>query len=99
MYSLRYGTPPIVHRVGGLADTVDDGVTGFVFDEATAPALTGAIARARATFADAHAWRAMQLRGMAKDFAWPRSAQEYLAVYSDLLKSNKGHSLPKWPPQ
>ncbi|HET9341883.1 MAG TPA: glycogen synthase GlgA [Candidatus Eremiobacteraceae bacterium] len=87
MYSLRYGTPPIVHRVGGLADTVDDGVTGFSFAEATPAALAKAIKRARTTFADPHAWRAMQLRGMQKDFSWPRSAKLYLEVYSQLLKA------------
>lgn len=86
MYSLRYGTPPIVHRVGGLADTVEDGVTGFSFKETTPVSLAEAIKRARTTFADAHAWRAMQLRGMAKDFSWPRSAKQYLEVYRQLIK-------------
>ncbi|HEY7994354.1 MAG TPA: glycogen synthase GlgA [Candidatus Eremiobacteraceae bacterium] len=87
MYSLRYGTPPIVYRVGGLADTVDDGVTGFSFVDASPAALVKAIKRARTTFADPHAWRAMQLRGMSKDFSWPRSAKQYLDVYSQLLKA------------
>lgn len=87
MYSLRYGTPPIVHRVGGLADTVEDHVTGFSFREPTPLALAEAIKRARTAFADAHAWRAMQLRGMQKDFGWPRSAQQYLDVYRQLLKT------------
>ena len=87
MYSLRYGTPPIVHRVGGLADTVEDGVTGFSFEEASPAALGAAIKRARSTFDDPHAWRAMQLRGMSKDFGWPRSAQQYLDVYHQLLKA------------
>src|SRR5215469_16436205 len=85
MYSLRYGTPPIVHRVGGLADTVEDGVTGFSFKEPTPAALAAAIKRARTAFTDRHAWRAMQLRGMAKDFSWPRSAKQYLEVYRQLL--------------
>ncbi len=86
MYSLRYGTPPIVHRVGGLADTVEDGVTGFVFDEPKVAALVAAVRRAKTTFARPEAWRPMQLRGMAKDFGWPRAAQEYLSIYESLIR-------------
>jgi starch synthase len=86
MYSLKYGTPPIVHRVGGLADTVDDGVTGFVFEEPKATALAAAIKRAATAFAKPDLWRAMQLRGMAKDFGWHRSAREYLDVYRSLIR-------------
>jgi starch synthase len=86
MYSLRYGTPPIVHRVGGLADTVVDGVNGFVFEKATVAALTAAIGRAAKLFARPSLWREMQVRGMADDFGWDRAAKEYLAVYQSLLK-------------
>ena len=85
MYSLKYGTPPIVHRVGGLADTVEDGETGFTFDTPRASALTAAIKRAGWTFVKAKTWRDMQLRAMAKDFGWPRAAQEYLTVYESQL--------------
>ena len=86
MYSLRYGTPPIVHAVGGLADTVVDGVNGFTFAKATSSALSAAIGRAQALFSDRAAWRSMQHRGMALDFSWDRAAREYLAVYQSLLK-------------
>jgi starch synthase len=87
MYSLRYGTPPIVHRVGGLADTVEDGVTGFVFNEPRVAALIGGVKRAAAAFAKREVWRPMQLRGMAKDFGWPRAAKEYLEVYNSLTRA------------
>ena len=85
MYSLRYGTPPIVHRVGGLADSVEDGVTGFVFDEPRAGALAAAVKRAQQLFEKPRAWRALQLHGMAKDFSWQRAAHEYLGIYKSVM--------------
>ena len=85
MYSLRYGTPPIVHRVGGLADSVEDGATGFTFDAPTAAALAAAVKRAAAVFAKPDLWRAMQVRGMAKDFSWKQAAEKYLAVYAQFV--------------
>jgi starch synthase len=90
MYSLRYGTVPIVRRVGGLADTVVDAstqalaagtATGFVFDGATPDALTAAVVRALALYADEPRWRALALNGMGQDFSWNKSAQEYFALY------------------
>ena len=89
MYSLKYGTPPIVHRVGGLADTVEDGVTGFTFDVPRTSALAAAIKRAAAMFAKPEVWREMQLRAMAKDFGWPNAAREYLTVYDSLLRKDQ----------
>ena len=86
MYSLKYGAPPIVHRVGGLADTVEDGVTGFAFDVPKNSALAAAIKRAASVFAKPAEWRQMQQRAMAKDFGWPHAAREYLAVYESLLR-------------
>jgi len=84
MYSLKYGTPPIVHRVGGLADTVEDGIDGFTFDSPTAIALSAAIDRARTTFNDFTAWRRMQLDGMSRDFGWPRAARQYAELYRSM---------------
>lgn len=87
MYSLRYGTVPIVHRVGGLADTVTDyapgrpGATGFVFDVHTPQALLAALQRAVAVFGQPGEWRALQSAGMAKDHSWDRSAREYVRIY------------------
>jgi starch synthase len=93
MYSQRYGTPPIVHAVGGLVDTVIDAdvrsltggtATGFVFRQPSVPALAGAIERALALFARPDAWRALQRTGMAQDFSWSRSAAQYIDLYNSL---------------
>jgi starch synthase len=87
MYSLRYGTVPVVRAVGGLADTVRDydprdaATTGFVFHEYAPAALLEALARALRLFADTDAWRAVQLAGMRQDFSWDRSAREYVKIY------------------
>ena len=85
LYSLRYGTVPIVHATGGLKDTVEDGVTGFVFQEPTPHALWLAIERALHTYADAKAWQRMMRAGMNRDFSWEKSAREYAALYRGLL--------------
>jgi starch synthase len=88
MIALRYGTPPIVHRTGGLADTVVDVTadpaagTGFVFDDATAESLVEACDRAASLRADAAAWAALLDRGMAVDFDWVTgSAPRYVDAY------------------
>ena len=84
MYSLRYGTPPVVHAVGGLNDTVD-AKNGFKFVEPTAEALQASLALAIETFRDARKWRALQRAGMKADFSWTRSAREYVKVYRAAL--------------
>ncbi len=91
MYSLRYGTVPVVHGVGGLADTVRDagapgrpgpaGGNGFVFDEPTREALVATLRRAMASYADRAGWRAIQAAGMRADHSWHRSAREYVKIY------------------
>jgi len=81
MYSLRYGTVPIVRPVGGLADTVEEGVTGFVFAEYTAEAMLQTLRRALQAFQDPQKWRTLQLAGMKEDHSWDRSAREYVRIY------------------
>jgi starch synthase len=90
MYSQRYGTPPIVHRTGGLADSVDDcspdGLedgtsTGFAYPGGDAASLLAAVARAEAAFRDPAAWRMLQRNGMRRDFSWASAARAYAAVY------------------
>ncbi|MFA7387629.1 MAG: glycogen synthase GlgA [Thiohalobacteraceae bacterium] len=90
LYSLRYGTLPIVRRTGGLADTVVDATpahldagsaTGFVFEAATPEALLGAIDRALALYAQTSAWNRAVKTAMDQDYSWKRSAQAYLALY------------------
>jgi starch synthase len=85
MRSQRYGAPPVVRRVGGLADTVDDGVTGFAFDGYTPEAFQEAALRALATHADTARWQGIVRRGMARDFSWERSVDTYLDVYRRAL--------------
>jgi len=86
MYGLRYGTLPVVRRVGGLADTVCDADgdhrTGFVFDAATPAAFEAAVRRAQALRRDPAGWQAVMARGMAQDLSWAGPAQAYLALYA-----------------
>jgi starch synthase len=91
MYSLRYGTVPIVRAVGGLADTVREVSSdarppnGFVFHDYAPEALLEAIRRALNVFADPARWRALQAAGMAEDHSWDRSAAEYVKIYDRVL--------------
>jgi starch synthase len=83
MYSLRYGTVPVVRATGGLDDTIEAG-TGFKFWEYSGSALVGALRAVREAFADAEGWRATMRAGMAKDFSWTVSAAEYARLYERL---------------
>lgn len=87
IYSLRYGTIPIVRATGGLRDTVEpfDAATGqgtgFVFYEPHPEALVAAVRAAARTFADREVWQRMMRTAMAQDFSWTRSAAQYLGLY------------------
>ncbi len=90
LYSLRYGTLPVVRRVGGLADTVVDAspvnlhagtATGVVFDGDSVESLATAVSRALALYADSGIWQAITARGMRQDFSWRPSAQSYIDLY------------------
>jgi starch synthase len=85
IYSLKYGTVPLVRATGGLDDTIEPG-TGFKFWEYSGNALAGALRVAREAFADPEGWRVMMLAGMAKDFSWNVSAAEYARLYSRLAR-------------
>ena len=94
LYGLRYGTLPVVRRVGGLADTVVDAsdeavqadrATGFSFDAATPAALDAALQRAVAAHAQPERWRRLMARAMAQDFSWHGAAQKYIALYRELI--------------
>jgi starch synthase len=84
MYSLRYGTPPVVRATGGLNDTIDED-TGFKFAEYSGRALLDCVRAAGAAFADPVRWREMVRRGMRRDFSWRASAGAYSALYRQLL--------------
>ena len=87
MYSLRYGTVPVVRATGGLDDTVqqvDEATgegTGFKFEPYTTGAMMGALRQALAWFARPVAWRSIQLAGMKQDNSWEASARGYVGVY------------------
>ncbi|KQP19770.1 glycogen synthase GlgA [Pseudorhodoferax sp. Leaf267] len=94
LYALRYGTVPVVRRVGGLADTVvdasddhlrQDRATGFVFGPATADALGRAMQRAVVAFRQPTLWQQLMRRGMAQNFSWEPVAQQYLALYHEAV--------------
>ena len=89
MYAMAYGTPPIVHAVGGLRDTVAewDGAagTGFRFDAFTADAFAEAAQRALAVYDRSPAWRQLVQNTFAADFSWDRSAQEFVHLYTQAL--------------
>jgi starch synthase len=87
MYGLRYGTVPVVRRVGGLGDTVSDGRTGIVFDAATPAAFEAAVRRAITLRQDDAAWTAMMRAGMAQDLSWARPAGAYLALYAEARRA------------
>ena len=84
IYSLRYGTIPIVRATGGLDDTIDE-ETGFKFRDYSGPALLGAIRAALDAFQDQDLWRAMMRRAMSRDFSWGHAATEYVALYRQIL--------------
>jgi len=84
MYSLRYGTVPVVRATGGLDDTIEEG-TGFKFTEYSGKALLDAVRAAAQAFADQDVWRGMMRRGMAQDFSWGASAARYSALYRQLV--------------
>jgi starch synthase len=90
MYSLRYGTIPIVYATGGLHDSIvdvlrhpDEG-TGFKFYEYTSKKFLKAIESALKMFKETEKWREIQRRGMVQDFSWDRSARAYLDIYQEV---------------
>ena len=94
MYSLRYGTPPIVRATGGLADTVvdvsdetlaDKTANGFVLDSDTPHALWVAMTRVVEAWQDRRLWQRIQQNGMRRDFSWKHAANDYLNLYRDAL--------------
>ena len=85
MISMHYGTPPIVHGVGGLKDTVDNGETGFVFDNYSSLSLNQAIDRAFKLFFHPEKYDKMVERTLAKDFSWAKSAKKYKELYEQVI--------------
>ena len=88
MYGMRYGTPPVVRRTGGLADSVIDASlpdgTGFVFDEADAAVLYRTIESAIGSYRNKKQFERIQLNGMRRDVGWRGSAQQYRDLYKKI---------------
>jgi starch synthase len=84
MYSLRYGTVPVVRATGGLDDTIEED-TGFKFAEYSGEALLAAVQAAVHAFEDREAWQSMMRRGMSKDFSWKAPAAAYTELYRRML--------------
>lgn len=93
LYGLLYGTLPLVHKTGGLADTVNDcsaenlendSATGFVFDRFDRPSFHDAVQRVFDLYRQPQSWRKVQKRAMRQKFTWDMAAQEYLALYAQV---------------
>jgi len=85
MRAQRYGAVPIVRAVGGLQDSVQDDVTGFLFDEYAPAALEATVRRVLQRFEDRDAWRALVRRAMGARFGWDQSTLQYSAAYRRAL--------------
>ncbi len=96
MYSLKYGTVPLVRKTGGLADSVDDfdpdkkTGTGLVFEKYDADELLATISRGVQLFARKKLWYKLMKAGMAQDFSWEKAAVRYLELYRRLVDENRG---------
>ncbi|MDA7980623.1 MAG: glycogen synthase, partial [Pirellulales bacterium] len=100
LYSLRYGTPPIVHATGGLANTVTnlsvessktETANGFSFAPLSQHGCNDAVGRALKAFEQPEVWRKLQTRGMRQDWSWKRSAEAYHALYRRAIASVRGN--------
>jgi len=89
LYGLRYGTLPVVAKVGGLADTVDDAVTGFQFEPVDAEQLAAAIERACDHYATRTAWQRMMSAAMTQDVGWDTAAAAYRMLYEQLVAARR----------
>ncbi len=94
IYSLRYGSVPVVRRTGGLADTVTDTspetlqagtANGFLFEKPSAASLLGAIDRALLLYPQTAVWRRLIAAGMRQDFSWELSARRYVTLYEQAV--------------
>ena len=91
IYSLKYGTVPVVRATGGLEDTIDEqpngGGNGFKFWGYSPDDLMAALQRALGTFRNKQEWTAMMQRGMSQDFSWDKPAAEYVRVYERVIQN------------
>jgi starch synthase len=99
LYSLRYGTIPVVHGTGGLDDTIEsydrgsDRGNGFKFETYDADALLAALQQAVTLYRDREAWERLMRRGMQLDFSWTNPAQAYSDLYAKVLEKRRGSAV------
>jgi starch synthase len=94
MIAMRYGCVPVARSTGGLRDTIQDfrtssNSTGFLFEKADSGELAIALRQAIDLYQNREDWIALQERGMAQDFSWERSAEQYLNLYKQLTKKRR----------
>jgi starch synthase len=90
MRAQRYGTLPVARKVGGLADTIDDNMTGFLFDGYTQTDFMNAAARAIDHYRHPQVWTAMVREAMSRDFGWMNSEARYRDLY------RRAMAAPRW---
>jgi starch synthase len=88
MIAMRYGCVPVVRATGGLKDTVQEGKTGFLFQEAMAGSMVEALTRALTVYDWPEKWQHFQRNGMKEDFSWLRSARQYAIIYRSLMSGS-----------
>src|SRR5690606_33058713 len=93
LYALRYGTVPVVHQTGGLADTVRDvhekDGYGICFNELSPAGIVKAVGRALDMYKDKGLMNRLKVQIMSLDFSWNRSAREYIDLYKNLIKPHE----------
>ncbi|MBI1955984.1 MAG: glycogen synthase GlgA [Acidobacteria bacterium] len=95
IYSLRYGTVPVVRATGGLDDTIEEynpatgEGTGFKFSDYSGSAFWGCVQRALGVFANQEKWKKLMQNGMKKDFSWENSARQYAELYAGLANKSQ----------
>jgi starch synthase len=87
MIAMRYGCIPVVRATGGLKDTVRDGKTGFLFQEAETGSMVDGLKRALDVYTNPEKWQCIQRSGMKEDFSWSRSARRYASLYRSLVSN------------
>jgi starch synthase len=92
MYAQRFGSLPIARKTGGLADTIEDGVTGFLFRRATRDSYVDAVQRALNVFQYPELLHAMRCRAMASPLYWKQSVEPYDRLYKELLQQHAGRA-------
>ena len=90
MIAMRYGTIPVARRTGGISDTVEDGATGFLFDEYSAASFMMSVKRTLGAYVNGKAWQTLVENALSRDFSWERSAKAYVKIYGDVLRAKTG---------